>query len=150
LKAGRAALAKVIGPKRVELLGFGDTGIPGLKEVAALARGAVFGNGETAIAALAAAALDKRFDGVTVVNLLSSYVINAAPPVQRYNIFVPGLLQWGDVSLLAALAACPAQVHSLVHPTGQALSAKERSAWIREVRRLSIRLGTRCRVQMKR
>ena len=149
LSAVRAALRTVVGLKRVELLGFGDTGIPGLNETEALARGATFGNGETAIAVLAAAALDKRFDDVTVVNLLSTYVINGAPPVQRYSIFVPGMLKWGDVSLLAALTNCPAQVNSLVNPSGQKLSKKERSAWIREVRRLSSRLGTRNRVKMR-
>jgi hypothetical protein len=148
LSAVRSALKTIVGAKAVELMGFGDTGIPGLKETAALARGAVFGNGETAVAALTTAALDKRFSGVTVVNLLSTYVIKNVPPVQRYSILAPGVLRWGDVSLIAALANCPVEVKSLVHPSGKALTPKERSAWTREVRKLSARLGTRCTIQI--
>jgi len=140
LAAVRAALVDGFRFKRVELLGFGETGSPKV-DAGALARGGLFGNGETALAVLAAAALDRRFAGVTAVDLLATYVLNGAPPVQRYSIFVPGMLQWGDVSLLAALAGDGAQIPSLVHPSGQPLSARERAAWSREVRRLSARLG---------
>jgi len=141
LAAVRAALASVAGRKRVELLGFGQTGVTALTDATAVARGAHLGSGETAIAVLAAAALDRRFRAVTVVDLLSTYVVNGAPPVQRYSIFAPGILRWGDVSLLAALCVGSAQVLSLVHPTGKSLSARERAVWFGEVRKLSARLG---------
>jgi hypothetical protein len=68
--------------------------------------------------------------------MLSSYVLCGAPPVQTFSIFVPGLLTWGDVSLMAAMVACPLKVTSLVHPSGLALSKHEASAWSREVQKL--------------
>ena len=143
VSAVRAALLTVVGTKRVELLGFGDTGIPGLRDEdsPARARGAVFGNGETALVALVAAALDKRFGGVTVHNLLSTYVVNGAPPVQRYSIVAPGMLRWGDVSLLAALVRCPLHIESLVHPSGKPLSKRGAEDWQKEVRLRSATQG---------
>ncbi len=117
LFAVRAALAKLHRATPVELMGFD----------------------EPALATLAAAALEKRFAGVTVSNLLSTYVITEGGPVQRQSIFVPGMLCWGDVSLLAALIRCPTKVNSLVHPSGRPLSAKESCAWRREVSCLSDR-----------
>jgi dienelactone hydrolase len=100
----------------------------------------LLGFGEPALAVLAAAALERRFSGLTVENLLSTYVVDAVAPVQRYGIFVPGMLRWGDVSLLAAMARCPVRVNSLVHPAGTGLAARERTAWFLEVRRLTRRL----------
>ena len=125
--AVRAALMTRRGAKRVELLAFE----------------------EPALAALAAAAIGKHFAGVSVVNLLSSYVVSDIAPVQRYSIFVPGILQWGDVTLLAGLAHCSVRVCSLVHPSGRALSRKERSAWLGEVRQFGRRMGMRCKAKLK-
>ena len=134
LSAVRATLENLISPERVELLGFGEPLKPsGL--------GPDEGTGETAIAVLAAAALDKEFAAVTVVNLLSTYVVNSVAPVQRYSIVVPGMLNWGDVSLIAALSNCPMQIKSLVHPSGRSLSGKEHSDWEKEVKLLSSRMA---------
>lgn len=91
---------------------------------------------ETALAALAAAVIRRGFAQVSSVEMLSSYVLCGAPPVQTFSIFVPGLLTWGDVSLMAAMVACPLKVTSLVHPSGLALSKQETSTWSREVRKL--------------
>jgi hypothetical protein len=130
LSAVRACLEKFISPERVELLGFGEIiRASGLKPDE--------GTGETAIAVLAAAALDKGFAAVTVVDMLSTYVVNSVAPVQRYSIVVPGILQWGDISLIAALSNCPVQIKSLVHPSGRTLSSKEHSDWEKEVKILS-------------
>lgn len=98
---------------------------------------------EAAVAALAAAALDKRFCHVRVERLLSSYVITDSPLTQRFSIYLPGILQWGDISLLAALANCPVEAASLSHPSGKALSSKERAAWLREVRVMAKRIASR-------
>jgi hypothetical protein len=143
LVAVRAALKTLAASKRVELMGFGETGIPGAGQTEALARGAMFGNGDTGLVVLAAAALDQRFDGVTVFNLLSTYVLNGVPPIQRFSVYAPGILRWGDVSLLAALAKGPVQVKSLVHPSGKVLSAGEKAAWNREMELMTRRLGRR-------
>jgi len=141
LFAVRAALPAFIGHKEVELMGFGATGTPGMDDPAARARGAVFGNGETAVAVLTAAALGKSFSAATVTDLLATYVINNKPPVQRYSVLIPGILKWGDVSLIAALANCPLKVKSLVSPEGKPLSLAARATWIGEVRKLAARLG---------
>ncbi|MCX6985941.1 MAG: hypothetical protein NT118_14500, partial [Lentisphaerae bacterium] len=133
LSAVRAALEKLISPEHVELLGFGET-------IRASGLNPEEGTGETAIAVLAAAALDKCFAAVTVVNLLSTYVVTDIAPVQRYSIVVPGVLQWGDISLIAALSNCPTEVKSLVNPSGHILSSKEHSDWIKEVKLLSSRM----------
>ena len=132
LSAVRAALEKIIPNVKAELLGFGETGmdIP-------LGMGDLKGTGDTGLAVLAAAVLDKRFAAATVVNLLSTYVVNGKPPVHRYSIFVPGVLRWGDVSLLAALVKCELQIKSLVHPSGKQLSKKEYSDWQKEVKKIS-------------
>jgi len=140
LSAVRAALSKITPSTPLELLGFGGTVAAEANDPAALARGAFFGLGDAAIAALAAATLDNRFAGVTVVGLLSTYVLDGAMPAYRYGVLVPGILRWGDISLIAALAHCPVRVESLVHPAGRPLSSKERAAWVREVRQLSRRL----------
>ena len=134
LSAVRAALKKIISPESVGLLGFGEVvRVSGLNPDE--------GTGETAIAVLAAAALDCKFAEVTAVNLLSSYVVNNVAPVQRYSIVVPGILRWGDVSLIAALCNCNLQIKSLVNPAGQVLSNKEYSDWMKEVSLLSSRIN---------
>jgi len=112
--AARAALARRRPRVRFELLGFR----------------------EAALAAVASAALRSGFAQVSVVEMLSSYVLRGAPPVQAFSIFVPGLLAWGDVSLMAAMVDCPLKAASLVHPSGLILSRQEASAWSREVRKL--------------
>jgi dienelactone hydrolase len=136
LSAVRAAVEKIIPRIKVELLGFGDEGLDiptGMNDLK--------GTGDTGLAVLAAAVLDKRFAGVTAVNLLSTYVVNGTPPVHRFSIFIPGILCWGDVSLMAALVKCELKIKSLVHPSGKLLSKKEFSEWQKEVKTLSKRLG---------
>ena len=101
----------------------------------------LLGFGETALAALAAASFEKRFSRVTVVDMLSTYVIDGAAPVMNHSIFVPGMLTWGDCSLLAALASCPLEVESLVDPSGKHLSKADLAAWSRETRTLTKKLS---------
>ena len=149
LLAVRAAVVQLAGPKTVELLAFGATVHPNSKNPAALSRGAMFALGDTTLAALAAAAIDRRFAGVTVENLLSTHVPEAAPSAFRYGIFVPGMLKWGDVSLLAALARCPVRVNSLVSLSGRALTSAESAAWLAEVRRLGVRMKTPASVLLR-
>lgn len=88
---------------------------------------------EPAIAALTAAALGVEFSRVTAVGLLHSYVVEGAKPAQGMSMLVPGILKWGDVSLMAALADCPVTVPSAVRPSGAALTTRELAAWRREV-----------------
>jgi len=100
----------------------------------------LLGFGETSLASLIAAVLDKRISRITAVDMLSTYVIGESAPVMNHSIFVPGILPWGDVSLLAALADCPLSVESLLDPAGKPLSKSDLSAWSREVRQLKAKL----------
>jgi hypothetical protein len=68
--------------------------------------------------------------------MLSTYVLHGVQPVQRFSIFVPGILSWGDVSLMAAMLRCPLKVYSLVRPSGRLLSQEEFARWSREVRKV--------------
>lgn len=106
----RAALAKRGGKIRIGLMAFE----------------------EAAIAALAAAALDRQFSSVHVERLLATYVIKESPLTQRYSLYLPGILKWGDISQLAALVACPLEVRSLVNASGKALSPKQCRDWMNE------------------
>ncbi len=97
--------------------------------------------GEPALAALAAAALTDSIAAVTVLELLSTYVLGDGAHVQRMSIFLPGVLAWGDVSLLAALAPCPLNVRRLQTPDGRPLTEQETSDWAHEARGLARRMG---------
>ena len=63
--------------------------------------------------------LEKCGSSVSVERMLSSYVVTTSPLTQRYSIYVPGLLAWGDIDLLAALSQCKVHIHSLVDANGQ-------------------------------
>lgn len=119
--AVRSALSGLNAPKKVEL----------------------FACGEPALAALAAAALTESFSAVNAAELLETYVVKNAPPSQRYSIFVPGILNWGDVSLMVAMANCPVRILSIVNAAGKPLSPGERGRFNSEVTLLSRRLGSR-------
>jgi hypothetical protein len=95
---------------------------------------------EAALAALAAAALGARFDRVTAKGLPHSFVPEGVKPVQAMSVFIPGILKWGDVSLLAAMASCPVEAVEAVHASGAKLSAKDLAQWRREVAALKARL----------
>lgn len=148
LIAVRAAAAKVSSTRSVELLAFGGTVHPNAKDPAALARGAVFAKGDATLPALAAAVIDRRFAAVTVEGLLSTYVVDDAVPAYRYSVLVPGMLKWGDVSMLAALARCPVRVGTLLNSAGRRLSRGEADGWLAEVRRLCVRMRKPLTVQM--
>ncbi|MFA7159213.1 MAG: acetylxylan esterase [Kiritimatiellia bacterium] len=102
--------------------------------------------GEPALAVLAAAALAENFDAVSVEKLPATYVTPQTPPAQRYSIYVPGILQWGDVTLIAALANCPVRVRSLANHSNKILSRPEHLAWLREARKMAGRTGRRMQI----
>jgi hypothetical protein len=60
-----------------------------------------------------------HFSSVSVERILSSYVVTTSALTQRYSIYVPGILAWGDIDLLAALSQCEVHIHSLVDANGQ-------------------------------
>jgi len=90
--------------------------------------------GEPALAALAAAALDGHaFAAVATQGCLATYVLAGAAHVQAMSVFVPGILRWGDVSLLAALAAVPVEFQAPVSPSGVVLDAQGCAELRREI-----------------
>lgn len=93
----------------------------------------LMGFDETAMAAVALAALKDEFSKVSVVNLLSSYAQSGIPPVQRHTVWIPGILHWGDVTLMAALAKCKLEIKSLVSSAGKYLDETEFEKWRDEV-----------------
>ena len=104
--------------------------------------------GEPALAALAAAALSSGFEKVTVSGLPHTYVVTDTAPVQSMGIFVPGMLHWGDVSLMAALAACRLSVHEPVTPAGTPLKGAALSDWREEILGLARRAGTEVELEI--
>lgn len=90
--------------------------------------------GEPGLAALTTVALSDGFARATVAGLLSTYVLDDAIPTHSMCAFIPSILEWGDVSLIAALAKCPLTVHGLVRPAGRPLNTEELTAWREEVR----------------
>lgn len=101
----------------------------------------LFASEETAVAGLASAALDTHFAAVVLENLPSTFATNGIPFVWNSAIHVPGVLRWGDVTLLAALSRCPLSIASLRHPSGKPLNAQETARWRREVKALCAQLG---------
>ncbi|MEJ1731160.1 hypothetical protein SMA90_33055, partial [Escherichia coli] len=69
--------------------------------------------GEAGLAALCAAAFNRRIQSVTCVNLQGSYLYQGARSGKSMAIHVPGILRWGDVATLAAL---PAGAVTLLNP----------------------------------
>jgi pimeloyl-ACP methyl ester carboxylesterase len=106
--------------------------------------------GEPGLAALAAAALDERaFATVETLGVLASYVLDGKAHTQSMSIFVPGLLNWGDVSLMAALAHAPVTLLAPLGSSGQSLDATACSTLAGEIRELAVKLDRQADVCVK-
>jgi len=121
----RSALIENAPDTRIELLAFGEPGL----------------------AALAVAALADGFERVTVSGVLATFVLEGVVPTHNMSIFVPNLLKWGDVSLIAALARCAVAIHAPVKPAGARLTADELAQWRAETVALAERLGNDLRIE---
>lgn len=142
LRALRRALVQLTGIKRIELLGFGQVFEITAEQQGILSRGGFIGTGDTALASLMAAAIDPNFHRVTAVNLLATYVPEESPPKRRYQIYVPSMLTWGDVSTIAAVVGLHrVDVASLVDCESNLLTAAARGKWMREAQRCESRLA---------
>ncbi len=141
LRAIRRAIVEVTGIKKIELLGYGHVFELTAEQKGILSRGGYCGTGDTAMASLMAAAIDPNFQRVTAVNLLATYVPEDAPSKRRYQVYVPSMLSWGDVSTIAALAGLArVEVPSLVNSESRLLTAAGRAKWIREAQQCERRL----------
>ena len=65
------------------------------------------------------------------------------------SIFVPGLLNWGDVSLMAALAHAPVTLLAPLGSSGQSLDATACSTLAGEIRELAVKLDRQADVCVK-
>lgn len=98
--------------------------------------------GEPALAALAAAALGGgAFERVAVYRCLASYVLEGSAHAQSMSIFIPGILRWGDVSLIAALAEVPVELQAPVSPAGAPLGGAAAAALQQEIATLAAAMG---------
>lgn len=141
LRSLRRALVQTTGVKTIELLGFGQADEVTAEKQSILSRGGYFGTGDMALASLLAAAIDPKFHHVTAVNLLATYVPEEASPKRRYQVYIPSMLRWGDVSTIAAVAGLDrVEVASLVDDQSNLLTSAGRAGWLREVRRCERRL----------
>jgi hypothetical protein len=135
------AVKQLTGVKKIELLGFGQVFEESPEQRSILSRGGLFGTGDTALASLLAAAVDARFHKVTVVDLLSTYVPDEEPPRRRYQVYVPSMLNWGDVSTIAAVAGLDrVEVISLVSSACKPVTKAGRTKWLGEAQRCERRL----------
>jgi hypothetical protein len=106
--------------------------------------------GEPGLAALAATALATAdIASVQAHGTLASYVLDGQAHVQTMSIFVPGILNWGDISLLAALAPAPVELVAPVASSGQALDLAACAALATEVSDLARRLRRRATVTIR-
>jgi dienelactone hydrolase len=96
------------------------------------------GQGPAALAALCAAALDQRIDGVTAANLPATWVTDQPWQGQRLGMLPPGILKhFGDVEHVAALIA-PAGLRllSVTDGQGKAISAAELATQFQVTRKI--------------
>ncbi len=103
---------------------------------------------EAALAALSAAALSRSFAGVTTVGMPATLVWGRHAPRLSLAAHVPGMLQWGDVSMLAAMCANELELVDPVNAAGKSASAPERRALGYSIRRLAARLGVKAQISV--
>lgn len=104
------------------------------------------GFNEMAVAVLSANVLNNDFSKIYAVNLIASYVQNGKVPKQRSTIWIPGILCWGDISLMAALSDAALKIKTIIKMSGKKLTAGEFSLWRKEVNEMSFKLGKKGKV----
>jgi len=105
-----------------------------------LARPHLWAWGEAGLAALATGALGGDCAGITTVQCPATFHPHGEHPTCSLSVFVPGSLVWGEVSLLAALPACPVQVEHPVTLAGAELAPPAADALRAEIADWSARL----------
>jgi dienelactone hydrolase len=106
--------------------------------------------GETGIAALCAGAVSTAFRRITVRGAIGSYVPEGQYVSQSMAVHVPGILKWGDVSMMAALARADVRIEDPVGPGGEVYTLDRAEALEASIRRLSTRLGLASRATVAR
>ncbi len=106
--------------------------------------------GEAGLAALCAAAFNRRIQSATCVNLQGSYLYHGASSGKSMAIHVPGILRWGDVSTMAALAGGAVELINPVNSDGQPCTAGQCRTLLAEIRRQARQFRQPCRTRILR
>ncbi len=104
--------------------------------------------GETGLAALAAAALEDEYASVEVRDMLGSYLREGEDITQSMAVHIPGILKWGDISMLAALSLAPVCITCPVDWAGQPYDAARSSVLQADTERLSTLMGVPAQVSV--
>ena len=104
------------------------------------------GNKETGLAGLYLAALENNIDSVTMTNAPLSYLFDNRENVEFFGtgIHVPDFLEWGDVSLAAALTGATVTFENPVTMSGRKISGdqlKEYKAEFEQIRKVAKQKG---------
>ncbi|WP_343699871.1 acetylxylan esterase [Chitinophaga sp.] len=94
--------------------------------------------GEAGLAALFQAALYDNVQAVTLQNAPISYLFDNRAGVDHFNMaaHLPGILQWGDVSMAAALSSANITFEAPVSMSGRKITGTELEQYIQEFEKL--------------
>ncbi|MDD5678484.1 MAG: acetylxylan esterase [Kiritimatiellae bacterium] len=103
---------------------------------------------ETGLAALCAASLNVRIRTIITVGMPGSYLTKDPVISPSMAIHVPGILRWGDISMMAALAGCRVDILNPVNGKEHPYPAAQCRALRQEIAGLARRLRTKTRVRV--
>jgi len=103
---------------------------------------------DAGIAALCAAALSDLFETVTTNGTIGSYVPEKCYFGQSMAVHIPGILQWGDVSMMAALANAEVRLLNPTRTGGGIYSSREIAALEKELVTIARRIGAKNHVSV--
>ena len=128
LLAVLAHLQDALGARALELVGFEEIGL----------------------AALCASAMTTRLEKTVTVSAPGSYCARDRVVARNMSVFVPGILTWGDVSMMAALSRAPLEIVNPVDLTGEPYDAPMCEGLEAEVRGLAARCRSTVRATVRR
>ncbi len=105
---------------------------------------------ETGLAALCAAALTRRIRSIITINMPGSYLFQGFVMGRSMALHVPGILRWGDISMMAALADCRVDILNPINSEGRTYSTTQCRALQKEIARLAGRFKIKSRVRARR
>jgi hypothetical protein len=112
-----------------------------VKDVLSAGHVEIIAFGETGLAALATSVVSKKIKSVCTANMLGSYVEDSDKVLVSMSVHIPGILKWGDVSMMAALSNARVEI---VEPTDweKAVYSKEKALHLQnEIDMLSAKAG---------
>lgn len=96
---------------------------------------------ESALAALCAASMTKRIKKITAIKTIGSYLSGNNIVCRSMAVHVPGILLWGDVSMMAASASCPVEMVNPVDSEGNPFPASKCRKLEHDIGKLTRRFG---------